>query len=89
MHHLGVSSTRALSLIASKTERVARPWYEPNISTPTEHQGQGDRTQHERTAMVTRVSRSFLRVGQFELFGRRAAAGERPGAMRELELLVR
>ena len=89
MHHLGVSSTRALSLIASKTERVARPWYEPNISTPAEHQGQGDRTQHERTAMVTRVSRSFLRVGQFELFGRRAAAGERPGAMRELELLVR
>lgn len=27
MHHLGVSSTRALSLIASKSERVARPWY--------------------------------------------------------------
>ena len=63
--------------------------YSPNTSTPAEHQGQGDTTQYERVAMVTRVSRSFIRVGQFELFGRRAAAGKRPGAMRELELLVR
>ncbi len=29
MHHLGVSTTRALSLIVSEEETVMRPWYSP------------------------------------------------------------
>ena len=37
--------------------------------------------------MVTRVSPSFIRVGQFELFGRRAVTGD-PKAVQELEQLV-
>ena len=32
MHHLGVSTTRALSLVVSQSETVARPWYSPNAS---------------------------------------------------------
>ena len=27
MHHCGVSATRALSLVASETDKVMRPWY--------------------------------------------------------------
>ena len=35
MHNLGVSTTRALSLIVSDSETVRRPWYEPGSSTRT------------------------------------------------------
>ena len=45
-------------------------------------------THQERCAITTRVSRSFLRVGQFELYGRRARRGETVG-LEELELLAR
>ena len=30
MHHMGVPSTRALSLIASRSDTVLRPWYAPS-----------------------------------------------------------
>lgn len=43
---------------------------------------------HGRCAITTRVSKSFLRVGQFELYGRRARSGEATGR-EELELLAR
>ena len=39
-------------------------------------------------AISTRVAPSFLRVGQLELFGRRARVGDRPNAMAELEMIV-
>ena len=37
MHHLRVSTTRALSLVVSETETVARPWYtdDAKLSVPT------------------------------------------------------
>ena len=72
---LGVPTTRALSLVASASETVSRPWY-TNASAAiaigahkAERHG-GDVTRRERCAITTRVARSFLRVGQFELYGR-------------------
>jgi|SRR5690554_2637768 len=80
MHALGVPTSRSLSLYVSKTERVMRPWYsegsrsrDPNIRIP------------EPVAITTRVAPSFIRVGQVELFGRRARKNEHPNAKDELE----
>lgn len=42
----------------------------------------------EPVAISTRVAPSFLRVGQLELFGRRARKGEHPKAMEELEMIA-
>ena len=86
MHALGVSTTRALCLIASGEEAIVRPWYS-NASTGGQKHG-GDIMLTNRRAITTRVARSFIRVGQFELFGRRAARGEAEG-LAELELLAR
>lgn len=74
MAALGVPTTRALSLITSRTERVQRPWYRNASSaiaigahTPQRHGG--DVTRAELCAITTRVARSFLRVGSFEVRG--------------------
>jgi uncharacterized protein YdiU (UPF0061 family) len=94
MHALGVPTTRALSLIASGDERVSRPWYLNQSSAiaigahrPDRASG-GDIMRRERTAITTRVSSSFLRVGQFELYGRRARSGSPLGLaqLRQLTL---
>ena len=83
MHSLGVPTSRALSLYVSKTEKVKRPWY-----------SEGSRSQNpdmlisEAVAISTRVAPSFIRVGQLELFGRRALKKEHPKAMKELEQIV-
>jgi len=83
MHALGVPTSRSLSLYVSKTETVRRPWY-----------SEGSRSQDpdtlisEAVAISTRVAPSFIRVGQLELFGRRARRQEHPSAMDELEQLV-
>lgn len=64
MEHLGVATTRALSLVVSETESARRPRPEEDeIGTLT-----------ESCAITCRVAPSFLRVGHFELFGRRAAS---------------
>jgi uncharacterized protein YdiU (UPF0061 family) len=42
----------------------------------------------EAVAITTRVASSFLRVGQLELFGRRARKNEHPKAMEELEQIL-
>ena len=42
----------------------------------------------EPVAISTRVAPSFIRVGQIELFGRRARKQEHPDAMEELEKIV-
>ena len=39
-------------------------------------------------AISTRVAPSFLRVGQLELFGRRARKNEHADALKELEMIV-
>ncbi|MFT2112069.1 protein adenylyltransferase SelO [Marinomonas sp. 2405UD68-3] len=83
MHSLDIPTSRSLSLFVSKTEHVKRPWYfagsqstdpEIMVSNPT--------------AISTRVAPSFLRVGQLELFARRAKKQEHPNALKELEMIV-
>ncbi len=83
MHALGVATTRSLTLYTSKTEKVARPWFrDGSYSKDPEVMVQED------VAVTTRVASSFLRVGQLELFGRRARKKEHPKAMEELEEFV-
>lgn len=83
MHALGVPTSRSLSLYVSKTETVERPWYSEGS-----HSFEPDRMVDEAVAISTRVAPSFLRVGQIELFGRRARKNEHAGAMEELEKIV-
>ncbi len=83
MHGLGVPTSRSLTLYVSKTEQVARPWYSPGS-----HSFNPDITVLEPVAISTRVASSFIRVGQLELFGRRARKQEHPQAMAELEAMV-
>lgn len=83
MHALGVPTSRSLSLYVSKTETVQRPWYSEGS-----REQDPDRMITEAVAISTRVAPSFIRVGQLELFGRRARKHEHPQAMAELEQLV-
>jgi len=83
MHALGVPTSRSLSLYVSKTEEVERPWY-----TEGSRSVDPDRMGLEPVAISTRVAPSFIRVGQIELFGRRARKNEHPNAMEELEKIV-
>ncbi len=83
MHALGVPTSRSLSLYVSKTEQVQRPWYSEGSRSVDP-----DRIGLEPVAISTRVAPSFLRVGQIELFGRRARKNEHPEAMEELEKIV-
>lgn len=83
MHALGIPTSRSLTLYASKTEKVRRPWFlngsyskDPEVMI------------EEDVAITTRVAPSFLRVGQLELFARRARKHEHPNAMQELEKIV-
>lgn len=83
MHALGVPTSRSLSLYVSKTEQVRRPWYSEGS-----HSIDPDILILEPVAISTRVAPSFIRVGQLELFSRRARKQEHPQAMEELEKLV-
>lgn len=83
MHSLGVPTTRSLSLYVSKTETVNRPWYSEGSRSKDP-----DMLISEAVAISTRVAPSFIRVGQLELFGRRARKNEHPKAMEELEKIV-
>jgi uncharacterized protein YdiU (UPF0061 family) len=84
MASLGVPTTRALSLIVSKTQKIARPWYSEGSRNE-----EPDMMLEDAAAITTRVSSSFLRVGQIELFGRRARKNEHPNAMKELKDIVK
>lgn len=83
MHALGIPTSRSLTLYTSKTETVRRPWF-------NEHSRSRDPEVmiEENVAITTRVAPSFLRVGQLELFGRRARKQEHAKAMEELEKIV-
>lgn len=85
MFHLGVPTTRALSLVASETCFVRRPWYTANTSSEYKHGG--DHLRLERCAITTRVSRDFLRVGHFELYARRARDVTLPEYRRQTALV--
>jgi uncharacterized protein YdiU (UPF0061 family) len=83
MHALGIPTSRSLSLFMSQSETVDRPWYlegsdsqDPEVMVPN------------LVAISTRVAPSFLRVGQVELFGRRARRHEHPNALNELKAIV-
>jgi uncharacterized protein YdiU (UPF0061 family) len=83
MHSLGVPTTRSLSLYVSKTQEVKRPWYSEGSRSKDP-----DMLISEPVAISTRVAPSFIRVGQLELFGRRARKNEHAKAMQELEKIV-
>ena len=83
MHALGVPTSRSLSLYVSKTEKVQRPWYSEGSRSVDP-----DTMVAEPVAISTRVAPSFIRVGQIELFGRRARKQEHPDALAELEAIV-
>ena len=83
MYALGVPTSRSLSLYASTTEMVKRPWYSEGS-----RQQDPDVLVSEAVAISTRVAPSFIRVGQLELFGRRARSEAHPQAMAELEQIV-
>jgi len=70
-------------LYVSKTETIKRPWYSEGS-----HSKDPDILTSEPVAISTRVAPSFIRVGQLELFGRRARNNEHPKAMEELEMIV-
>jgi len=83
MHALGVPTSRSLSLYVSKSEKVQRPWYSDDSRSYDP-----DMMVAEYVAISTRVAPSFLRVGQIELFGRRARKEEHPQALEELKQIV-
>ncbi|WP_421717173.1 protein adenylyltransferase SelO family protein [Arcobacter arenosus] len=83
MYALGIPTSRSLSLYTSKTETVTRPWFNENS-----YSRDPERMIEENVAISTRVAPSFIRVGQLELFGRRARKKEHPKALEELEQLV-
>jgi uncharacterized protein YdiU (UPF0061 family) len=83
MHALGVPTSRSLCLFMSQSEQVYRPWYAADSSAMNP-----DVTIANPVAITTRVAPSFLRVGQLELFARRARTAAHPHALEELEKIV-
>ncbi len=83
MHALRIPTSRSLSLFTSKTEKVKRPWYSDGS-----YSRDPDMMVFEDVAITTRVAPSFIRVGQIELFSRRARKKEYAHALDELEKIV-
>ena len=83
MYALGVPTSRSLCLITSKTQTVKRAWYKQDSRS-----FDPDVMVSEPIAISTRVAPSFIRVGQIELFARRARKNEHDKAMDELEKIV-
>ena len=83
MHALGVPTSRSLLLLMSRAETVRRPWYSPNSRS-----FDPDILVDNPAAITTRVAPSFLRVGQLELFARRARSQAHPEALNELRMIV-
>ena len=83
MHALGIPTSRSLTLFTSKKEQVTRPWFRDNS-----YSKDPEVMIEEDVAITTRVASSFIRVGQFELFGRRARKNEHENALKELEMIV-
>ena len=83
MHALGVPTSRSFTLYVSETGTVRRPWYSENSSS-----NDPDILVEDPIAIATRVAPSFLRVGQMELFARRARNSHQSQAHEELRLIV-
>ncbi len=83
MHALGVPTSRSLTLYMSRAEGVRRPWYSPGSRS-----FDPDVMVNNPAAITTRVAPSFLRVGQLELFARRARSQAHAAALRELQMIA-
>ena len=83
MQALGVPSSRSLTLYMSRAEGVRRPWYSEGSRS-----FDPDVMVDNPAAITTRVAPSFLRVGQLELFARRARSNAHPSALRELQQIT-
>ena len=83
MHALGIPTSRSLTLFTSTKEQVTRPWFRDNS-----YSKDPEVMIEEDVAITTRVAPSFIRVGQLELFGRRARKNEHENALKELEMIV-
>jgi len=83
MQALGVPTSRSFTLYVSRSETVTRPWYSQD-SRATDP----DILVDNPAAISTRVAPSFLRVGQLELFARRARSNAHPRALEELRMMV-
>ncbi|WP_228254554.1 protein adenylyltransferase SelO family protein [Aliarcobacter cryaerophilus] len=83
IYALGISTSRSLTLFTSKKEQVTRPWFRDNS-----YSMDPEVMIEEDVAITTRVASSFIRVGQLELFGRRARKNEHKNALKELEMIV-
>lgn len=83
MNELGISTSRSLSLYVSQSQTVKRPWF-----TKGSYSKDPELMIDEKVAISTRVAPSFLRVGQIELFGRRARKHEHLDAKEELKQIV-
>ena len=83
MNALGVPTSRSLTLYMSCEEAVLRPWYSEGSRS-----FDPDVMVSNPAAITTRVAPSFLRVGQLELFARRARSNAHPGALRELQMIT-
>ncbi|WP_419764855.1 MAG: protein adenylyltransferase SelO [Arcobacter sp.] len=83
MSALNIPTSRSLSLYTSATETVTRPWF-----TEGSYSKDPEVMIEEAVAISTRVAPSFIRVGQLELFARRARKNEHPKAKEELEQIV-
>ena len=84
MHALGIPTSRSLSLFMSESDTVDRPWYREGS-----HSYEPEVMVENITAISTRVAPSFLRVGQIELFARRARCNEHSEALNELKAIVK
>ena len=85
MEAMGVPTTRALCLVASKTQYTQRMWYAAADVGRRDHPP--DTLIEERCAITCRAAPSFIRVGHIELWARRAAKGE-AGAEARLSALL-
>ena len=84
MHSLGIPTSRSLTLCLSKTDTILRPWYKKNSI-----EIEPDIILENKAAISTRVAPSFLRIGQIELFARRAKNNSHKNALKELKLIVK
>lgn len=83
MHALGIPTSRSLCLFVSKSDSVNRPWYADHSVA-----NDPDRIVSEPVAITTRAASSFLRIGQLELFSRRAREQSHPEALAELKMIL-
>ena len=83
MDALGIPSSRSLTIFVSQNEIVRRPWYSKGSKYL-----EPDIMKDNHAAITTRVAPSFLRVGQLELFARRARMKSHKNALHELQMII-